>query len=430
MRFDRLEHWLSWQESLNPKTIDLGLARVAEVWRRLQPPDLSASTVISIAGTNGKGSTVALFEAVLKAGGYSTGSYTSPHLLRYNERIRLDGQPLSDQAIMEAFEAIDQVRDDLPLTYFEFGTLAALYVFARRKPDVVLLEVGLGGRLDAVNILDADLAMITSIALDHQDWLGDDLETIGREKAGIFRAGRPAVYSALDMPHSIEAQARNLGTPLYRNGRDFQVRVEEAAEHWTWRGQGRVISDLPLPSLPGAHQPHNAAGVIMALSLLEQTLSVKPAALREGLQEARLPGRLQILERNGVHWLLDVSHNPHAVARLAQYLSAHPVPGHAHALLGMLKDKDVEQAVALMRPQVQHWHLAGIPEARGLSANELEQRATSAGVQGIPHACVADALEEIDRAAMQGDRVVVFGSFLTVAAALEHLQNPAGTQMP
>ncbi len=421
MRFHSLEDWLSWQESLNPKTIDLGLERVAEVWRRLRPPDLSSSTVISIAGTNGKGSTVAMFEAVLAAAGYTTGSYTSPHLLRYNERIRLDGQPLSDARIMEAFAAIDEAREGLPLTYFEFGTLAALYVFARQQPDVVLLEVGLGGRLDAVNIIDADLAMITSIALDHQDWLGDDLETIGREKAGIFRKGQPAVFSGREMPRSVAEQASRLGAPLYCNGRDFQARPNADGVTWNWQAGGRVIPDLPLPFLPGAHQLHNAAGVVMALSLLEQTLPVEPAALQQGLQSVRLPGRLQILERNGVQWLLDVSHNPHAVARLAQYLSAHPVPGHSYALLGMLKDKDVEQVVTLMRSPIQHWHLAGIPDPRGLSATELAQRIVAAGVQGKLHERVADALEEIDRTAKKGDRVVVFGSFHTVTDALAAL---------
>ena len=215
MRFATLEGWLTWQESLNPKTIDLGLERTRQVWQRLVPPDLSSSTVISIAGTNGKGSTVALFEAIFKQAGYRTGSYTSPHLLRYNERIRLDGEPVEDQQIIDAFQATDEARKDVPLTYFEFGTLAALLVFAREKPEVVLLEVGLGGRLDAVNIIDADVSVVTSIGLDHQEWLGHDRETIGREKAGIFRPGRPAVFSGSDMPASIADQARMLQTHLY-----------------------------------------------------------------------------------------------------------------------------------------------------------------------------------------------------------------------
>ena len=418
MRFHTLENWLSWQETLNPRNIDLGLERVAEVWHRLQPPDLSASTVISIAGTNGKGSSVALFEAMLEAGGYSSGSYTSPHLLRYNERIRLNGQPLSDQAIMDAFHAIDQVRDDLPLTYFEFGTLAALYVFSRQKPDVVLLEVGLGGRLDAVNIIDADLALVTSIALDHQDWLGNDLEAIGREKAGIFRAGKPAVYSAPDMPRSIEAQARKLGAFLYRNGRDFQPRVDESAERWAWQGRGRLIQDLPLPALAGEHQLDNAAGVIMALTLLEDRLHLDAGAFRQGLESAELPGRQQQIDRSGVSWVLDVAHNPHAVTRLAEHLRTHPVPGRTLAVLGMLRDKDAARAGELMKDMVQEWHLAGISDSRGQSAAELAQRLATVGVQGNLHEMVRDAVHAAQHQAGAGDRVVVFGSFHTVAEAL------------
>ncbi len=422
MRFPRLQDWLSWQESLNPKTIDLGLERVAEVWRRLQPPDLSASTVISIAGTNGKGSSVALFEAMLEAGGYSTGSYTSPHLLRYNERIRLDGQPLFDQAIMDAFQAIDQARDDLPLTYFEFGTLAALYVFSRQQPDVVLLEVGLGGRLDAVNIIDADLALVTSIALDHQDWLGNDLEAIGREKAGIFRAGKPAVYSAPDMPQSIEAQACKLGAFLYRNGRDFQPHVDESPERWAWQGRGRLIEDLPLPALAGEHQLDNAAGVIMSLMLLEERLPLDARAFCQGLESAELPGRQQQIERSGVSWVLDVAHNPHAVARLAERLRTHPVPGRTLAVLGMLRDKDAARAGELMKDVVQEWHLSGIPDSRGQSAAELARRLATVGVQGDLHEGVRDALHAAQRQAGEGDRVVIFGSFHAVAEALGCLE--------
>ncbi len=425
MRFHRLEDWLSWQEGLNPKSIDLGLERVAEVWRRLQPPGLSASTVITIAGTNGKGSSVALFEAMLAAGGYRTGSYSSPHLLRYNERIRLDGRPVSDAAIMDAFQAIDQARKELSLTYFEFGTLAALYLFAREKPEVVLLEVGLGGRLDAVNIVDADLALVTSIALDHQEWLGDDLEAIGREKAGIFRPGRPAVYSAPDMPDSIEDEARGRGAPLYRNGREF--RVEETTVGWTWQGQDGILEDLPLPALPGRHQLDNAAGVIMALKRLEGRIPVDEAALRRGLETVTLSGRQQQLERNGVTWLLDVAHNPHAVARLAERLRSRPVSGRTLAVLGMLGDKEVEQAVALMKDQVQEWHLAGIHEPRGLDVAELARRVAAAGVQGQRHTDVGDAVRAVIRQARAGDRVVVFGSFFTVAETLARLENPAGT---
>jgi dihydrofolate synthase/folylpolyglutamate synthase len=430
VRFSSLEDWLSWQESLNPKGIDLGLERAAQVWRRLTPPDLSSSTVISIAGTNGKGSSVALFESVFHAAGYSTGSYTSPHLLRYNERIRHNGRPLDDEDILAAFDAIDQARSDLPLTYFEFGTLAALYVFAREKPDVVLLEVGLGGRLDAVNLIDADLALVTSIGLDHQEWLGGDRESIGREKAGIFRSGRPAVFSAPDMPRSVQAHAAELGSRLYRNGRDFRVQLNQTGDGWGWQSGGRVIADLPLPALHGAHQLDNAAGVIMALMLFEKSLPVAEEAIRQGLKSVRVPGRQQLLQRNAVQWLLDVSHNPHAVKQLARYLGDHPVSGRTLAVLGMLQDKDAEQVVALMREVVQDWHLAGINAPRGMSAAELAHRIAAVDLPIQMHETTGDALQAVDQLAGPGDRLVVFGSFHTVADALDYLQHPAGVPAP
>ena len=330
-----LKDWLSWQEDLHPKDIDLGLERASQVWERLTPPDLSDSIIISIAGTNGKGSTVALFEAILSQAGYRTGSYTSPHLLRYNERIRLNGEPVSDQTIVQAFEAIDAARNDMPLTYFEYGTLAALNIFSHEKPDVVLLEVGLGGRLDAVNIVDADLVMITSIALDHQEWLGNDRESIGREKAGIFRRGKPAVFSGREMPASIADQAKGKQVALYVNGQEFYHKAD--GTHWRWQGPSGVIDNLPLPNLSGAHQLDNAAGVVMALELLATATPCDQDAIRQGLQTVSLSGRQQRVEKEGVQWILDVAHNPHAVAALRQQLQNHPVSGRTFAVLGMLQ---------------------------------------------------------------------------------------------
>ncbi|WP_456375703.1 bifunctional tetrahydrofolate synthase/dihydrofolate synthase [Thiolapillus sp.] len=426
MRFNKLEDWLSWQESLNPKSIDLGLERVQQVWRQLVPPDLAATTVISIAGTNGKGSSVALFESTLQAAGYTTGSYTSPHLLRYNERIRCNGQPLPDEQIMAAFDTIDKARGATLLTYFEFGTLAALYHFAHQKPDVVLLEVGLGGRLDAVNIIDADLALVTSIALDHQQWLGDDLESIGREKAGIFRPGRPAVFSALQMPDSVEAVAAEVKTPLYRNGRDFHGERNQTGNGWNWQSRERGISNLPLPALPGPHQLDNAAGVIMALQLLAPSLPVSENAIRQGLVSVEIPGRQQLVERNAVQWLLDVAHNSHAVAQLARYLKEHPVSGQTRAVLGMLRDKDASQVATLMKNEVQAWHLAGIDAPRGMNAKELTRRIMTDGFRGQSHENLKNALQTVDALSRPGDRVVVFGSFYTVAEALDYLKYPAG----
>lgn len=419
MRFAKLEDWLTWQESLHPKTIDLGLERTNAVWQRLLPPDLSASAVISIAGTNGKGSTVALFEAILRQAGYSTGSYTSPHLLRYNERIRLDGEPLPDQAIVEAFQSIDEAREDTPLTYFEFGTLAALTVFAQEKPQVILLEVGLGGRLDAVNIIDADLAIITSIAMDHQEWLGDDRESIGREKAGILRPGKPAVFSGRDMPASIAAQAAKLQTPLYANDREFHH--HSGAANWRWHGPLSVINDLPFPNLPGGHQLDNAAAVIMALELLSERIPVSRIAVERGLKTVRLAGRQQTIEKQGVQWVLDVAHNPHAVAALQQQLQEHPVPGRTLAVLGMLRDKDVAAVLELLREEVQQWYFAAIPDSRGMSGEMLEQAAdrSSPALSFDTFATVEDAVQAAAAEAATGDRVVIFGSFHTVADALK-----------
>jgi dihydrofolate synthase/folylpolyglutamate synthase len=425
MRFSTLEGWLNWQESLNPKTIELGLERTKQVWQQLIPPALSDSTVISIAGTNGKGSTVALLEAIFRAAGYSTGSYTSPHLLRYNERIRLDAVPLSDEKIMAAFEAIDQARGDLPLTYFEFGTLAALTIFAYEKPDVVLLEVGLGGRLDAVNIIDADLAMITSIALDHQEWLGDDRESIGREKAGIFRQGKPAVFSSGDMPASIGEQAKKLQTPLYVNGREFHYKA--GAENWSWQGPSRALNALPYPNLPGQHQLDNASGVIMALELLRKKIPLGDRAVVQGLETIRLTGRQQTVERQGVQWMLDVAHNPHAVAALKHQLQECPVNGRTLAVLGMLGDKDVAAVLELMQKHIDQWHFATIEDARGMTAEKLAAMAQS--LLPVPpfdtHDTLAQALNAVAEEAMVGDRVVVFGSFFTVAEALAYLNSQA-----
>lgn len=411
MKFSTLDAWLDWQEGLNPQSIELGLARVDSVWQKLIPPDLSSSIVITIAGTNGKGSTVALFESILKQAGYRTGSYTSPHLIRYNERIRLDGQAVSDEHIMQAFQRIEAVRGDLPLTYFEHGTLAALHICAAAQTEVTLLEVGLGGRLDAVNIIDADLAMVTSIDLDHQAWLGSDREAIGREKAGIFRAGHPAVFSGRDMPRSVARVAEELGTPLYLNGRDF--RALTGAGSWTWLAGKQSMGDLPLPALTGAHQMDNAAGVIMALRLLNEHLTVPAAAVREGLQAVALDGRYQIIRRRGVEWILDVAHNPQAVRALKENLRCHPVPGCTLAILGMLQDKSPSKVINILQDIVDEWHFATLRDPRGLSAQQVAPAADAAHYESV-----ADAVSAVAGRAHAGDRVVALGSFHTVGEAL------------
>ena len=412
MRFSTLDEWLAWQEQLHPRTIDLGLERVGQVWRRLGRR--LAMPVITVAGTNGKGSTIAFLEAILGAAGFSTGSYTSPHLHRYNERIRLQGRPVDDDRIMAAFAAIDQARGDVPLTYFEFGTLAALWILAEAQVDAALLEVGLGGRLDAVNLVDADIAVITTIDLDHQQWLGNDREAIGREKAGIMRPGRPVVLSAHEMPRSLIDSARGLGAPLYRNGREFQVVPQEKG--WLWRGPQGVEFELPPPGLPGRHQLDNAAGAVMAVTLLNDRLPVSETALAAGIAGARLAGRQQRLEQRGVTWLLDVAHNPEAAAALAANLAAEPVAGEVHLLLGILADKAADTMIKILAPRVDHWHYLSLPGERGRSAEALA--ALHPGqVHHTPQAAVA-ALAETAR---PGDLVVAAGSFLTVGAVLEAL---------
>ncbi|HSP00336.1 MAG TPA: bifunctional tetrahydrofolate synthase/dihydrofolate synthase, partial [Thioalkalivibrio sp.] len=309
MRFDTLEQWLAWQETLHPKAIDLGLERVARVAGRLGLLEPSHA-VITVAGTNGKGSTVALLDAIYRAAGYRVCTYTSPHLLRYNERIRIHGALASDEALCRAFDAVDTARGEESLSYFEFGTLAALWLFWEAAPDVAILEVGLGGRLDAVNIIDSDVAVITSIGIDHEAWLGSDREVIGAEKAGVFRAARPAVCGDPRPPASIQRRALDLGAKLYMAGRDFSWQAAALGQGWQWQGPGAVVlADLPLPALFGPIQLNNAASALTAVTLLQARLAVSREALARGLQQVRLPGRFQQL-RDKPLVILDVAHNP------------------------------------------------------------------------------------------------------------------------
>jgi dihydrofolate synthase/folylpolyglutamate synthase len=413
-----LSQWLDWQSSLNPAEIDLGLQRVKQVWDRLTPADLE-SVVITVAGTNGKGSSVALLEAILQAGGYTTGSYTSPHILNYNERIRLDGIPVSDQLICDAFQRIEQARQELPLTYFEFGTLAALLICADAAVDVCILEVGLGGRLDAVNIIDADAALVTSIALDHQNWLGDDRESIGREKAGIFRAGKPAVFSSDDPPLSLLEYAGQIGAPLYLLGRDYQLKVDDE-RGWTWLGLDTSWQNLPNPALPGAHQLRNAAGVLMILQSLADRLPLDQSAIEQGLGEVHIDGRSQFLSGR-INWLLDVAHNPHAVNMLADRLRAIKPPGRVVAVLGMLNDKDAASAFQIMQPLVDEWHLTGLDEPRAYTAGELQQQLelNLLETRVVQHSNIRHALDSATRSLGAEDLLLVFGSFHMVAGALQ-----------
>lgn len=416
MRFSNLADWLLWQESLNPKEIDLGLDRVREVWARLasEPPRFA---VVTVAGTNGKGSSVAMLESILRCAGYSVGAYTSPHLLRYNERVRLGGLEVSDAALVAAFDAVDRARADVPLTYFEFGTLAALTLFRDAGIDIAVLEVGLGGRLDAVNIIDADVALVTSIGIDHVDWLGPDRESIGREKAGIFRSGRPAVCADPEPPASVTAYAAHIGAPLYRLGPDFNYGLEPGG--WRWDGLGRSRAALPLPALRGGVQLQNAAAVLAVLELLAERFPVDQNAVRRGLLELVLPGRFQVLP-GPVEWILDVTHNPDGAKVLADNLRQHPCAGRTLAVVGMLEDKDVEGVARVLGQVVDQWYAAGLSASRGMPGTRLAERLGAAAAAAVqPCDDVAAACAQADAAASVGDRVLVFGSFHTVAEAMQ-----------
>ncbi len=420
MRFQSLDQWLQWQESLDPARIELGLDRVRAVWQRLYdvPPPFA---VITVGGTNGKGSCVAMLAGILGAAGYRVGAYTSPHMLRYTERIRIDGREVDASRMCEAFERVDRARGDVALTYFEFGTLAAFSVFMDADLDVAVLEVGLGGRLDAVNLLDPDVAMITSVGIDHVDWLGPDRESIGREKAGIFRDGRPAVYGEADVPDSVIAHAAETGAKLHVAHRDF--RAETAASGWNWRGPAGSRVGLPHPALRGAVQLQNAAACLMVLDLLAARLPVNQDAVRRGLQDVELPGRFQVL-RGDIDCILDVAHNPHGAAALADNLRQSHTGGRVLAVWGMLAAKDAAGVAALLAPQVGRWYLAGLVEetSRGLSASQLADALHQADPQAAAQARSFDgvcaAVRQARSDALPGDRILIFGSFYTVAAAL------------
>jgi dihydrofolate synthase/folylpolyglutamate synthase len=417
-----LSDWLDYQQRIHARGIDLGLERVREVWRRMGAPAI-ARTVVTVGGTNGKGSTVAFLEAMLRAGGLHAGAYTSPHILRYNERVRINDADAGDYALIAAFERIEAARTDgagesIPLTYFEFGTLAAFDLFARADLDVALLEVGLGGRLDAVNIVDADAAIVTTVDLDHMEWLGNDRESIGREKAGIFRAGRPAIIGESDPPHSLAAEARRIGARLLRAGHEYTTRPD--GEHWAWRCDDETL-DLPLPGLPAHSQVANAAAAITALHALRDRLAWNPRTIAQGVREAKVAGRLQCIA-DAPQVIVDVAHNPQAARELARWLEANPVSGKTVAVFGALGDKDVSGIVRPLDAHFAHWHLVGLENdsPRGLAVAELAQRVrdVAPGASFSEHADVPSALSAARAQANAHDRILVFGSFFMVAAAM------------
>lgn len=427
-----LAEWLEYIERQHPRSIDMGLDRVREVATRM---DLGrpAERVVTVGGTNGKGSTVAFLEAIARQAGWRVGCYTSPHLLAYNERVRIDGHQAGDQELVAAFEAVEAARGDTALTYFEYGTLAALWLFERAGLDLAVLEVGLGGRLDATNLVDADVAVITTVDLDHQDWLGSDREAIGREKAGIARAWRPLVLGDDDPPSSVLGHAYAIGASAVRIGCDFFFDAapgDAAPGHWRWREVGYEV-DLPRPGLEAPTQLRNAAVAIAALRALDwpEGKAISDAALARGVAGARLAGRLQRFELDEVEVVVDVGHNPQAATALAQWLAGNPVPGRTRAVYAALADKDAAGVVGALAETVDDWYLAGLEDGgeRACDAATLLSRlADTAAAKASTHADVAAAVQAARAGAGPGDRILVFGSFLAAAGALRLLQSAGG----
>jgi dihydrofolate synthase/folylpolyglutamate synthase len=421
-----LDDWLSLLEKRHPIAVDLGLERCGVVWRRMGSPTPGKRRIV-VAGTNGKGSTVATLCALLTALGYRCGSYTSPHISRYNERVRIEGRAVTNDELVAAFEHIEGIRGEVSLSYFEFGTLAAFRLLAAADLDFAVLEIGLGGRLDAVNLADADCAVITPIGYDHQEYLGDDLDSIGREKAGIIRPGRPLICGEPEPPQSVLLRAKQLAAPTERLGREFTV--EPTASGMRFR-KGGLQLELPAPMLDGEHQRNNAATALAAVLELLPAAASRPAALARGLRSVRLDGRLERVHEHPTVWL-DVGHNEMAAAAVAATLQSPDgagSPGACRCVLGMLVDKDANGTAAALAPLITHWYCCGLPGPRGQSGASLAGRIESA-VDGRPVAAfesVAGGLRAALREAAAGDAVLVFGSFLTVEEAKRVLSQLPG----
>jgi len=463
-----LAQWLAFIETLHPKSIAMGLERIASVAARMGIR--IDCPVVTVAGTNGKGSTCAIVEAIYRHAGYRTGLYTSPHLLRFNERVRIDGVCASDEALVGAFEAVEAARAPrpspltsgdnkpapagevaaqanvsaanvkpgecraaeaktepsayeavegaTPLTYFEFSTLAALHLFARARLDVLILEVGLGGRLDAVNIVDPDVAIVTTVDIDHVDWLGSTRDAIGREKAGIFRSGKPALCGDPDPPRTLVEHAEAIGALLWRIGADYRYEAERM--QWRYEGPGGARYGLPLPALRGGYQLRNAATALAAIDALHSRLPVAAGAVRDGLVNVELPGRFQVLPgRPSI--VLDVAHNPQAARVFADALASMGYFPRTFAVFGMLADKDIEAVVRALAPRIDRWYVAPLPGPRGAPLARLESALAAAGadaraIRAFPD--IADGFAAARNDAHDTDRIAAFGSFLTVAAAL------------
>jgi dihydrofolate synthase/folylpolyglutamate synthase len=388
----------------------LGLERVGHVYAKLIG-EANKPFTITVAGTNGKGSTATFLEHILIAAGYQVGCYRSPHLVHYNERVCLQGEPVSDGELCAAFQKIDQARASTSLSYFEFGTLAALQIFSQENVDIQILEVGLGGRLDAINIVDADIAIITSIAIDHCDWLGDSRSDIGFEKAGIFRRLKPAISGEPELPDSVVQHAASIGAVFKRINRDFSYQPSDS--HWSWNSKQRQVDQLPMPGLQGKRQLRNAATALAAIDSLPESLIVDDEAIREGLTTARLPGRIQWLDRQQTV-LLDVSHNPESAKVLAEYLNKRAAKGSVFALFSFMGDKDIEAILAEMQSVVDHWYwipLDDVPRAANKEQieNAFSERTLQKPVTYLSN--IEKGLAEVAKTREKDDCIVIFGSF-------------------
>ena len=417
MRFQTLPEWLAWQEKLHFTEVDPGLERVRQVWQQLKGKATLPFKVITVAGTNGKGSSVAILDSILRAAGYRTGAYTSPHLINYNERIVVDGEACDDGLISEAFEEIDQAREGVSLTYFEFSTLAAVNIFCNKAIDIAILEVGMGGRLDAVNLFDADIALITPISLDHIQWLGHDRETIGFEKAGIIRANKPLVCTEKP-PKSVINYAHELSADTSIATVDFNYQYDSQQWHWS----NEIISwrNLPHPALTGRYQLQNAAAVLQVISLLiEHGFNISQPQIEKGLIEVLLAGRFQQVP-GAVLRIFDVTHNEQGALSLVELLIGSAFQGRTIGILAMLKDKDASTVSAILKPAIDDWYIAGLSGSRGMSVDTLalELKGVIDDDKVNTFDSVPNAYREAMANARKGDRVVIFGSFHTVASVM------------
>lgn len=420
--FSTLADWLPWLETLSPREIVLGLDRVHTVLERLELN--RPGIVIHVGGTNGKGSCVSMLDALVQTNGLHTGSYTSPHVHRYNERIRIDGEPATDAAVIDALQLVEAVRGDVPLTFFEFGTLAALVAFDTAGLDVWILEVGLGGRLDAVNAIDPDVSLITNVSLDHCAWLGDDIESIAREKAGIMRASRPVIFGSQAVPTAIRQAAADLGAELSIAGEDYSFELDLIeTQLWSWKGADAVLENLAIPALPGEVQIQNAAAVLATIEALDMDALLHRQMVNQAFSSAQLVGRFQTVTRK-CQWILDVAHNPAAAVAFANRFRSVDYTGSVTAVVGMFQDKDVAGFLAPLADFVDRWVAVTVAGARAATATEIGRQISA---QTCAPCLIIDdidaALDAVIEEVSSNDVVIIAGSFYIVGPALEWLRS-------